>query len=163
MSIPALNAEASLYKTRGQYRGNILNLSLTMQFPLSPAVLKDENAGVNCDTCVGGQCAELHCLEKWANAGLFGGDWQVDGGGGGIGPPPPPPPPVQECIDISYVPVCTQRGPFRECCTRKHEIKCRICPTCDWYTKELSIGTECHSTVSAPPTGGVSRSVLRSA
>jgi hypothetical protein len=40
----------------------------------------------------------------------------------------------QGCIDILYVPECRSAGPFRECCTSRHEVRC----------------TECHSTVHPP-------------
>lgn len=66
----------------------------------------------------------------------------------------------EQCVDILYVPECRQTGPFTECCTNRHEVRCTECtsPTeCCTKSEQFSC-TECHSTVSGFPIDGVFRS-----
>jgi len=63
-----------------------------------------DDDGLDCSTCVGGACAELHCFEDWTHGG--GGDegpYTGGGGGGGwsggsSGSPLPPPPDDPNCL-----------------------------------------------------------------
>ena len=59
---------SSFYRTSGQCQiaRQLINSSRDLTSSIYPARLKNEDEGVNCDTCVGGQCAELHCLETSA-------------------------------------------------------------------------------------------------
>jgi hypothetical protein len=105
MNIPGFTAEASFYRTSGQCQiaRQLINSSRDLTSSIYPARLKNEDEGVNCDTCVGGQCAELHCLETSAlgDGGIFdpGGG---SGGGGGGGMP---------CLDSLTCSACIPTGP----------------------------------------------------
>lgn len=107
MNIPGFNAEASLDKTSRHYQTirQVICLSTQMIRAITPAAIKKEDEGVNCDTCVGAQCAELHCLEKWIHGGLFDGGGGVFGGGGGGGRP------VEPCFDHEECSACVPVGP----------------------------------------------------
>ena len=87
MNIPGFTAEASFYRTSGQCQiaRQLINSSRDLTSSIYPARLKNEDEGVNCDTCVGGQCAELHCLETSAlgDGGIFDPGGGSGGGGGG--------------------------------------------------------------------------------
>jgi hypothetical protein len=108
MNIPGFTADASLYGTSGQYQisRQMIDSSQDLLNAIHPARLKNEDEGVDCDSCIGAQCAELHCLEKWANKGLFdpggGGDGGGGGGGGGGGMP---------CLSSSTCSSCIPTGP----------------------------------------------------
>lgn len=106
MNMPGFNAEASLAKTSRHYQTTRQEISLSTQMmrAITPAAIKREDEGVNCDTCVGAQCAELHCLEKWIHGGLFGdvGDGGFGDGGGG---------PVEPCFDHEECSACVPVGP----------------------------------------------------
>ena len=79
MNLPGFSANASLYPLSGPHRiERQIIWSRDSISQVYPARLKDEDAGVDCDSCVGAQCVELHCLEK--SAGVF----DPGGGGGGL-------------------------------------------------------------------------------
>jgi hypothetical protein len=101
MSMPGFTAEASFYRTSGQYQigRQLINSSRDLTSSIYPAKLKNEEEGVDCDSCIGGQCADLRCLEKWANGGLF--DPGGGGGGGGVTP----------CLDSHACTPCIPSGP----------------------------------------------------
>ena len=104
MNIPGFTADASLYCTSGQHQiGRQLLLSGDLISQIYPARLKNEDEGVDCDSCVGAQCAELHCLEK--SLGIFdpGGDGPGGGGGGGGDPLP--------CLNSHVCSACIPTGP----------------------------------------------------
>jgi len=60
--------------------------------------------GVDCSTCMGGECAELHCFEDWTHGGGGpGGPYTGDGsggwgGGGGSSGSTPTPPDDPNCL-----------------------------------------------------------------
>jgi hypothetical protein len=102
MRLPGFNADVSLYNTSRQHL--IVRQILLSGDLIYPARLKDENEGVNCDTCVGAQCAELHCFEKsLGDGGIFdpGGDGGGGGGGGGGEP----------CLSSHQCSACIPTGP----------------------------------------------------
>src|SRR5882724_784101 len=105
MNMPGFNADATLYKTSWHYQTsrNMINLPTQMIRVITPAAIKKEDEGANCDTCVGGQCAELHCLEKMLHKGTFG-DLNPGGGGGGGGP-------VEPCVSHDDCTPCVSQGP----------------------------------------------------
>jgi len=80
MNMPGFTADVSLYRTSRQWQSasRMIDSSRALISPIQPARLKDESEGVNCDTCVGAQCAELHCLESGLGDG---GVFDPDGGG----------------------------------------------------------------------------------
>lgn len=107
MNMPGFTAETSLYKTSRHYQTarKVVHLPTHMIGAISPAKLKEESEGVNCDTCLGAQCVELHCLEKMTHAGGdLGGLDPGGGGGGGSGP-------VEPCLDHDQCGVCFPVGP----------------------------------------------------
>ena len=101
--MPGFTAEASFYRTSGQCQigRQLINSSGDLTSSIYPAKLKNEEEGVDCDSCIGGQCAELRCLEKWVNGGLF--DPGGGGGGGGGGGTP--------CFDYQQCSECIPSGP----------------------------------------------------
>ena len=100
--LPGFTADFSL-NINGQHQvvGEIL-LSAGLTNVIYPAKLKDENEGVNCDTCEGAQCVELGCLSKsLGDGGIFDpGDGGGGGGGGG-----------QPCLSSSQCSACVPTGP----------------------------------------------------
>ena len=84
MRLPGFTADVSLYSSR-QHLHSVLSKDVISG--VYPAKLKDENEGVNCDTCVGGQCVALGCL-----------------GDGGIFDPEP-------CLNTSECSACVPTGP----------------------------------------------------
>ena len=94
MNMPGFTAETSLYKTSGHYQTSrqVINLPTQMIRVITPAAIKGDG-GIDCDNCVGGQCVELHCLEKWIHGKGF---W---GGGGGDGP-------VEPCLNHDVCSAC---------------------------------------------------------
>lgn len=65
------------------------------------AMMDDD--GVDCSTCMGGECAELHCFEDWTHGGGGpGGPYTGDGsggwGGGGSSGSTPTPPDDPNCL-----------------------------------------------------------------
>ena len=75
MNLPGFTADVSLYKSRQHLMGTHTDLSKNLS-GVYPAKLIDENAGVNCNTCVGGQCAELGCLGQLIDGGGIVGPWE---------------------------------------------------------------------------------------
>jgi hypothetical protein len=106
MNMPGFTADVSLYRTSRQWQidRQVINSSRDLINPIQPARLKDEGEGVNCDTCVGGQCAELHCLEKivLGDGGVFDPGGGGGGGGGGDGLP---------CLNSHSCSACIPTGP----------------------------------------------------
>jgi hypothetical protein len=104
VKLPGFTADFSLHSMSGQHqivRQILLSGGLINQ--IYPARLKDENEGVNCDTCVGAQCAELHCLEHSID---LGGTFDPGGGGGGGGGG------VEEpCLSSHQCSACVPTGP----------------------------------------------------
>jgi hypothetical protein len=102
MNMPGFTADVSLYSTSGQHQiGRRILLSGDSISLVYPARLKNEDEGVDCDSCVGAQCAELHCLEKsLGNGGIF--DPGGGGGGGGGGEP---------CLNSHQCSACIPSGP----------------------------------------------------
>lgn len=102
MKLPGFTADFSLPNMSGQHQ--VVRQTFLSGGPINliyPARLKDENEGVNCDTCVGAECVELHCLEKSiSDGGIF--DPGGGGGGGGGGEP---------CLSSSQCSACVPTGP----------------------------------------------------
>lgn len=75
----------------------ITNLATSRQ-----AMMRDD--GVDCSSCVGGECAELHCFEDWTHGGggpegPYTGDGSGGwGGGGGSSGSTPTPPDDPSCL-----------------------------------------------------------------
>ncbi len=87
MSVPGFTADASVYHSRGRYlTGGAARYALTgLDGAIAPAMINTGD-GVDCSNCVGGECAELHCFEKWTHGGGGpGGPYEGGGGGGGGG------------------------------------------------------------------------------
>lgn len=107
MDMPQFTAEASLYKAGEYYQtGRPLNdLPPQMIRVISPAAIKNDGVSVNCDTCIGAQCVELHCLEKMIHPGGDLGVLNPGGGGGGGGNPTTP------CISYDLCSACIPTGP----------------------------------------------------
>lgn len=86
-NMPGFAAEASLYKTIGNYQTGRHTITPPRQLT-SPIYLAMVNTGgIHCGNCVGGECAELHCFENWTHGGGGpGGPYPGDGGGwrGGV-------------------------------------------------------------------------------
>jgi hypothetical protein len=101
--LPGFTAEVSLNTTSGQHQiGRQILLSADAISWIYPARLKNEDEGVNCDTCFGAQCVELGCLSKsLGDGGIF--DPTVGGGGGGGGGVP--------CLNSSQCSACIPTGP----------------------------------------------------
>ena len=82
MTLPGFTAEASLYQPRCHYLSG--GPALGMRGTIAPAMISTD--GIDCSNCVGGECAELHCFEKWTHGGGGpGGPYDGGGGGGGGG------------------------------------------------------------------------------
>jgi len=99
MSIPGFTADLSLNSLQGglQISRRILSSGNSIG-QVYPARLKNEDEGVNCDSCVGAQCAELNCLGKsLGNGGVF----DPGGGGGDVGP----------CLGSHWCSGCFPSGP----------------------------------------------------
>src|SRR6185295_19498197 len=62
MNMPGFSADASLSRFNGLHPMAIWSWDSKSQ--VYPARLKNEDEGVDCDSCIGAQCVELHCLEK---------------------------------------------------------------------------------------------------
>ena len=90
MKLPGFTAGVSLYRS-GQHLITTHTVSSRDSNGIYPAKLKDENEGVNCDTCFGAQCAELGCLGK------------LIGDGGVIDPEP--------CLSSRWCSECIPTGP----------------------------------------------------
>lgn len=90
MDLPGFTADLSLSRLSGQRKiGTRIRSSGDSTGQIYPARLKNENEGVNCDTCVGAQCVGLGCLD-------------VGIGGGGDGLP---------CLSSSQCSACIPSGP----------------------------------------------------
>lgn len=76
MNMPGFTARASLYKNSRHYRTsrNAIDLSEQVTGPIHPAMINLD--GIDCGSCVGGECAALNCFENWTHGG----------GGGGVDP-----------------------------------------------------------------------------
>ena len=83
MNMPGFTAAVSLYKPSAQTARPVLESSTQLISPIHPAMIS--SGGVNCSNCLGGECAELHCFEQWAQGGGGGGGPYAGGGGGGGG------------------------------------------------------------------------------
>jgi hypothetical protein len=90
MKLPGFTADLSLHSMSGQHQiGRQILLSGGLINLIYPARLRDENEGVNCDTCVGAQCVGLGCF----NGGIF------DPGGG------------EPCLSSHQCSACVPTGP----------------------------------------------------
>src|SRR5262249_17683173 len=86
MNLPGFTADASLYRSHGCYLacGAAYPSLMGRRGAIAPALISTD--GVDCSNCVGGECAELHCFEKWTHGGGGpGGPYEGGGGGGGGG------------------------------------------------------------------------------
>jgi hypothetical protein len=108
MNMPGFTAALSLHSSSEALRiGRQILSSGHSTGRICPAKLKDEEAGVNCDTCFGAQCVELGCLRKSLDLG--GGTLDpvgpgVGGGGGGGGTTEP-------CLNSHVCTKCIPSGP----------------------------------------------------
>src|SRR6185437_7349703 len=107
MNMPGFSADASLYGLSGLHpmAGQAIR-SGDSKSQVYPARLKNEDEGVDCDSCIGAQCVELHCLER--SSGVFdpGGDGPGGGGGGGGGGGNEEP-----CLNSHVCSACVPTGP----------------------------------------------------
>src|SRR5258706_413085 len=107
MNMPGFFADASLLGLSGLHRmaGQAI-WSGGSKSQVYPARLKNEDEGVDCDSCIGAQCVELHCLER--SSGAFdpggGGGFPGGGGGGGGGNGEP-------CLNSHVCSACVPTGP----------------------------------------------------
>lgn len=151
MNMPRFTGEASLYKTSLHYKSarHAIDLSSQISSMVHAAAIwvgNNEGKSVNCDTCVGGECAGLGCTGKPGEIDRLIKELidrvvdRGDGGGGGD-------PINKTCKILDGAPVCFQLNPFTNCCTTTYEKRCKLCDSCQEYTEEKSSGTQCYSTI----------------